>query len=572
MSFKTPTRILSGFFLGALFLAGCGGGGGGGGGAGGVASVSTDMLITDATVDELLAFRTTISSIAMVTDTGIVGSNIMVAPVTIDLIGAGASPRWVSREDLPEGTFRGVALTLAPGSSTAIDRAGAAVSVTQTNSSFELPFATPVAISSGSYHQIVLDIDLSVSLSGSAATPPILFDPAGTAALGVGAGSSSVIDEVKGIVRSTDSGNNQIFIDAFSDGDLSLPLGRVTVNINGSTLLLNDDGTVFANSADFFNALFPSTTLLEVHGSLVGGSITSTRVEIENNGGGASHVVKIDGRIANLDTLTNSFDLEIIEIEKGSSLATPAINGATSTAIAYTNQTSIVLDEHTPTTEASLAEGQRVKVKFPTFVNAPFPASQIEIDEQPEFEGNIVSVVGLPNTITIHLESDEPAILSGQVNSSGTDVTVNLTGSTLFLDTHAQPTISNTQLQPGLKLEVHGAINGPSNGPTITATRTKIHAGRFKGDVTAVFSGLHSFNADMTDLKDPFGNSVNFGSVSVNFDPSCRFLDDASNEIGFFALFNGLSLGETLEVEVFGLGTITTPDEILCYEIKSRVH
>ena len=90
--------------------------------------------------------------------------------------------------------------------------------------------------------------------------------------------------------------------------------------------------------------------------------------------------------------------------------------------------------------------------------------------------------------------------------------------------------------------------------------------------VTAVFSGMHSFNADMTDLKDPFGNSVSFGSVSVNFDPSCTFLDDASNEAGFFALFNGLSQGETLEVEVFGLGTVTTPNEILSYEIKARVH
>ncbi len=571
MSFKTLTCSLSGFFLGALLLAGCGGGSGGGGGGGGAASVSTDLLITDATVDELLAFRTTVSSIRMVTDTGIVGSNILVASVPIDLIGAGAVPRWVSREDLPEGTFRGVALTLAPASSTAIDRAGAAVAVTQVSSSFELPFAAPVVIASGSYHQIVLDIDLSVSLSGSASTPPILFDPAGTAALGVGGGSSSVIDEVKGVVRSTDSGNNQIFIDAFADGDLSLPLGRVTVNLNGSTLLLNDDGTVFANNVDFFNALFPSTTLLEVHGSLVGGSISATRAEIEDNGGGSSNVVKIDGRIANLNTLTNTFNLEIIEIEKGSAIATPIINGATSIAIAYTNQTSIVLDEHTPTTEASLLDGQRVQVKFPTFVNAPFPASQIEIDDQPEFEGNITDVAGLPNTITIHLESDEPAI-PGQVLSSGTDVTVNLTGSTLFLDTHSEPALSTLQLQPGLKLEVHGTISGPSNGPTIIASRTKIHAGRFKGDVTAVFSGLHSFNADMTDLKDPFGNSVNFGSVSVNFDPACRFLDDASNEIGFFALFNGLSLGETLEVEVFGLGTITTPDEILCYEIKSRVH
>ena len=211
-------------------------------------------------------------------------------------------------------------------------------------------------------------------------------------------------------------------------------------------------------------------------------------------------------------------------------------------------------------------------MKFATFVAAPFGATRIEIDDQPEFEGRITSVAGLPASITIRLESGEPAILNGQVQNTSTDVTVNLGASTLFLDTRGEPTITSAFLQPGLKLEVHGAISGPANGPTIAATRTKIHSGRLKGDVIAVFPGLHAFNATITDLKDSFGNSVTPGSVSVTLDPGCFFDGDADTEAGFFGLFNGLSQGETLEVEVFGVGTVTLPNDIAAYEVKSNVN
>ena len=92
------------------------------------------------------------------------------------------------------------------------------------------------------------------------------------------------------------------------------------------------------------------------------------------------------------------------------------------------------------------------------------------------------------------------------VEGGSSRIVVDLSASTLFLDTNSRPVLAKAQLQPGLKLEVHGAISGPANAPTITAVRTKIHAGRFEGVATAVFPGLHSFNAAMSDLKDPFGN------------------------------------------------------------------
>ncbi len=59
---------------------------------------------------------------------------------------------------------------------------------------------------------------------------------------------------------------------------------------------------------------------------------------------------------------------------------------------------------------------------------------------------------------------------------------------------------------------------------------------------------------------------------AVIFDPACEFRNEASDEGGCFDLFQSPEVGETLEVEVFGVGTITTPNAILCYEIKGRVN
>jgi hypothetical protein len=74
----------------------------------------------------------------------------------------------------------------------------------------------------------------------------------------------------------------------------------------------------------------------------------------------------------------------------------------------------------------------------------------------------------------------------------------------------------------------------------------------------------------MSDLKDSFGDSVAFGNVTVVLDASCAFRDEAESESAFFALFAGLGVGESLQIDVFGVGT-TTPNEILAYEIKAKV-
>lgn len=566
--FRSPWIALT---LCAALAVSCGGGGGGGGGN--PAAGATDFLITDAPVDGLLSFSVTVGELRLVDAGGTATANVLLGETSIDLIGAGLSPRWITRGDLPEGTFAAVRMSFVPGSASAVSRGGAPVAIHMLAAIFDAPLATPVTIHSSNYSQITVDVDLASSLSGDVAAPPLDFDPQGVAAR-ASSGSSVAIDEVKGVVQSANVANESLVIAGFADGDQTVALGNITVEIEPSTMLLDHFGAEFASHAAFFASLAPATTLLEVHGNLVAGHVHAMRIDVEDAGSGDAYVVKIDGRISNLDTVANSFDLLIVEVEKGVDVASPVLTGLgnpASIAVLYDASTRMLAEDHTLTGESALSGGQRVHVKFATFVNTPFSALAIEVEDQPEFEGVITDDSGLPNSVVIHLDDDEPGIDEGQVDSSNTPVTVDLSASTFTLDTHAKPALGNVQLQTGLKIEIHGSIAGPSSGPTITASRSRVHAGRFKGDVTSVSPALHSFNATMAELKDSFGDSVTFGSVTVDIAPGCEFRDEASNASEFFQLFHSLALGEILEIEVFGVGT-STPNEIAAYEIKAKVH
>ncbi|NUP95282.1 MAG: DUF4382 domain-containing protein [Planctomycetaceae bacterium] len=562
------TIVTSFLALAALFAPACGGGGGGGGGS---ATASTDLLITDAAVDELLSFQVKVQALQLIDDaTGTPGTDVLDEDLTVDLIGAGVAPRWASRINLPTGTYRGVRATIDASSTVARDLSGAIVGVTHASTSFDIRFPAPVAISAGSYSQVLLDINLAESLSGSVSAPPLAFDPQGAARLASGAGATVGIDEIRGTVRSKTT--SEFVIDAFADGDRLIPLGEINVSLAQAALLLDDDGLAFPSTNAFFTALVPNTTFVEVHGDLIGGAVVASRVEIED--GAQSYSVKIEGRIAALNTTTNTFDLVIVEIEKGSSIASPVLallSNPISIAVDYDDATTpIVLEEHTPTSEASLADGQRVKCKFATFTAEPFRAIHIEIDGYPEFEGRITSIAGLPASFTMRLSSSDPAI-GGSVSSSNTDITVDLANNgRLYLDTDGKPDLLVSQLVAGIKVEVKGTISGPSNGPTIAARSVKLHAGRLRGFVTAVYPQQGSIDVTMTDLDDPFATNVTLGNCNVDFATGCVFDDEAANATELYALFNGLQVGESLEVRVYGLGT-STANVIECHEIRAKV-
>ncbi|MFM7296575.1 MAG: hypothetical protein ACKO4Q_05050, partial [Planctomycetota bacterium] len=489
----------------------------------------------------------------------------------IELIGAGLAPRWVSRARLPVGTYSGVQATLED-TATPVARnlSGAIVPVTQTGTTFTTNFPTPLSVAAGNFPRIVLDIDLSASLTGTVTAPPIVFTPTGIVTTQANATTAVGIDEVEGVVRSV-NGTTDFVIDAFADDDRTVSLGQVTITPAPAALLLDDSGIAYANVGAFFAALTPNVANVEVHGSLVNGGILANRIEVEDAGGGVAYTVKLEGIAQNVDTTLNRFDLLVIEVDKGGSIANPLITSlGNPISCDYDDATAIfVLDENVPTTEASLVSGQRVKAKFATFTGEPFRALHVEIEGEPEFEGVITSVAGLPSTIVMQLLPGNPA-LGGSVATTTTNVTVNLSNSQLYLDTEGDPTLLPSQLMVGLKLEVRGAISGPNTAPTVAAEQTEIHAGSARGLVTSVSPNVHQFTFTISQVEDSFGTTVQVGPATVTIDAACFFDDEASSESEFYALFNGLLAGESLEVKVEGLG-LPSPNAIQAYEIEAEI-
>jgi len=566
------TRLRNLLLCSALpfFAAACGGGGDDGGGS--VTTVSTDLLITDATVDELLSFTVKVQSLRLVnSSTGALTPNVLEEDLAIELIGAGLAPRWVSRARLPVGTYSGVQATLEDTATpVALSLSGAPVAVTQTTTTFTTNFPTPLSVVAGNFPQIVLDIDLGASLTGSVATPPIVFSPTGIVTTQANATTAIGIDEVEGVVRSV-NGTTDFVIDAFADDDRTVSLGQVTITPAPAALLLDDSGIAYANVGAFFAALTPNVANVEVHGSLVNGGILANRIEVEDAGAGVAYTVKLEGIAQNVDTTLNTFDLLVIEVEKGGSIANPLLTSlGNPLSCDYDDATALfVLDENVPTTEASLVSGQRIKAKFATFTGEPFRAVLVEIEGQPEFEGVITSIAGLPNTLVMNLLPGNAA-LGGTVATTTTDVTVDLTASSLSLDTEGDPVLTTSQLKVGQRLEVRGMISGPNTGPTVVANRTKIHAGRARGLVTSISPNVNEFTFTISNVEDPFGGSVSFGPATVVINASCFFDDEASSEQSFYNLFTGLGQGQSLEVEVYGLG-LSNPNEIEAYEIEAEI-
>jgi hypothetical protein len=566
-----PRRILSLLlFAPQVFLSACGAGGGGGSSG---AQASGDFLITDAPRDDLLSFAATIDALRLERSDGTLGGDLLAVDVTVEFLGLDGAFAWLAGAALAPGSYSAVEVSFEPFGYAARAMDGSSVTVNALSDVLRVELAAPLVVDANGYARFEIDLDLLAALDGDVASGTIVFDPVGSLSSNDGS-EDAPIDEIKGIVRSADALAGTLVLDAFVDDQQTIPLGEVTVQVGPSALLLDDDGTVFSSRDAFFAALVPDTTLLEVHGALsADGQVDATRIEVEDGIGGGSALVRIEGLIVGLGA--SDLELLIIEIEDGAAVAAPvlaALGDPSSILCSFDASTVFLLEEDQLTTSASLAVGQEVKARFLEFASEPFPVREVEIEgANPEFEGVITDLSGLPDTFVIHLVGDEPAILSGDVASTATDVTVSIDGAPLFLDVESEPNLSSSDLLVGLKVQPEGTLSGPPDAPAIAAAKIKIFAGRLRdADVQAVDSLAATFDTVGGEIDDPFGETISPGPLHVVLDPSCAFEGDASSSASFFALFDGLGSTQTLRVEVGGRGT-GAPSEIRAYEIEVMV-
>ncbi len=553
--------------LALVGLAACGGGGG----SSSSNAPRADFLIHDAPSDQLSSFSATLTELHLLSNAGAT-ANLLDGNVSLEFLGLQTSSAWLSRAHPPTGSYHAVAITLDPASIVARDKTGAPVAVTVQGNVLVAEFASTLQVLDGTYSHVVIDLDLANSLSGSVASPPLVFDPVGSSSSDDGA-NGEAIDEIKGVVTSFDANADSFVMSGVADDDAGSLIGSIRVQISNATMIFSKDDAV-QTSAQFFASLEAGASIVEVHGTLVSGVIQAERVEIDDHGGSAGgEPVKIQGIVTSVDLLGSSFDLLITEVKKGESIVGPVLGtlgDPTTITVSFDQLTTFLIDSHTKGDSSALSVGSRLTAKFPSFVNSPFYSSEVELDEGPEFEGTITDVSGLPNSIVIHLEADEPAITSGQVASSNTDVVVTLGGASISLGVNAKPALVASQLLQQLKVQAHGAISGPASAPTIAATKLVVHPGRFDGEVSSISIQNASFLATVDDLKDSFGLNVANPPFTVLLDPNCAISGDGATAAQLFALFQNLGGNQILSVKVQGIGT-GVPDELTAHAIDVRV-
>ncbi|MBK7875756.1 MAG: DUF4382 domain-containing protein [Planctomycetes bacterium] len=399
-------------------------------------------MLTDTPADDLLSFNATVEELHMVQQGGGETANLLAGPVTLDFLALQGSFAWIASQDLPADTYTGVRLVFTPGSYDARTNDGASVAVNSLSDEVTLLFTTPVVVTDTGYKKIVADLDLASSLAGLVSSPPIDFDPTGSSR-DDSSTSSHALDELKGVVNTHDVSASTLVVDATADDDGAVVLGQVLVRVTSTTLLLADDGSEFATRADFFDALVDASTALEVHGNLVSGAVTATRIEVEDNaaGGGEDNLVKLRGLV--LAVNANDFEMSIGSVDKGEAIVMAANGGSVpeTQTVDFDEATIFFGSDDALTTSAALVVGARVQAKFASYTSAPFLASRVEVENEGsevENRGTITDLAGLAAlspSLTARLEATSPAVLGGLVTDETTDVEVDLSGATNVLDT-----------------------------------------------------------------------------------------------------------------------------------------
>lgn len=572
----TPIAVLLCAALGAFTFTGCGGGGSSGGGNSTSGFSNFDLLVTDAPVDDLLAFQVTIDEVHVVQQGGGETANLLTAPVTLELKSLSDSHVWLASTDLPDGTYTGLRVHLAPGSVLARRNDGSDIAVTTSANEFTTDFSSPITMTATTYRKVLLDLDVDSSLGGSTLTPPLTFAPTGTAIVQASSQTTKV-EDVRGVVSSSDVAASTVVLNAFADLDAAVPLGEVLVRVPSNADLIQDDGTAFATRQDFFSALVDGQTDLLVRGSLLRGAITATRITVIDNvaGGGEANLVRLRGMA--IDLGAGNVGVSIAGVPQGSANVETAFGGTIPETVTVTlDADTVVLGSNGQvSTLANVAPGSFVDVTFPQFTTAPFTASHVEIEnEVPTNLGTITSVSGLPGTVTVNFDEMSPAVLSGQVATSTTNVPVTLTGSQVVLGgtgATTAPVLPSASLLTGLQVNSTGLVAGSAGAPTLAPTTFSVRPGELQtATVSAVNTGANTFSTTGGTFGNPFGAGVGLGPQTITLAPNATFTGAATTQSAFFDNFSTLSGTQTMQVQVLGLGT-GNANEIQAFNVNSTI-
>ena len=554
----------------SALLSACGGGGGG------TPSGSGDFLITDAPSDELLSFTARITEVRLERDDGSETGSFLGAPVTLEFLSLQGISAWLSSAPVPEGTYSGVVVRFDPGSLAALALDGSPVAVNAISDVLEAAFPAAVDVVAGGYTRFETDLSIDGSLLGDVSSGSLSFSPSGSASSSDG-GFEAPIDEIKGVVLSADAAAGELVIDGYADGDLTVPLGAVDVSVAPGTALLGDDNVPFASASAFFDFLVPGQTLLEVHGNLgAGGTVQATKIEVEDQFGGlggGDTLVRIEGLVTDLTAST--FELLIIEIEKGAAVAGPVLAGLgnpTSITVSYDASTVFLLDDDIPTTSDSLALGQEVKARFAQFTNPPFPAFEVEIDTTPSssLALSVTEPTDEVGVATVRVLPGLAGSIGGGAFPVGSTLRLDLGSAALTLDAGRGGAIPAGGLEVGSELAVTARPGGLGNGADLVATSALVRPGQLVGArVTWSDPATRTLATLDGTLTSSFGAEHTAGPFLVHIHPDAEVTGDVASTTELLALLADPQARSEARVTVAGLGGKVS-NELVAHELSVK--
>ena len=549
--------------------AGCGGGGGTSGGG----TTSADILLTDAPVDELLSFNILVNEVRLYDAVGERSENLLNGSLRVNLLSAATQLAWLVSKPVPSGTWHGIELRFDPLVVDARLLDGTQANVQVDDDRLAAAFPAPVVFAASGYQRVVVDFDLAASLSYGVGAFDYVLDPQGIANGDDDPATPIQIDSIVGRVKGVDSTNNLLSIDAWSDDDRAVLLGTLQVQLESGDVLQDFDGSTFPSLASFYDAIVPSATFVEVHGTMTSaGTIDATRVELDEGIGGGASVVRIDAVVQSIDLAGSTMQVVVAEVDKGYGLVSGAFGGAipASFEVAWDAQTYFGYGDGGATTAASVVAGAEVDLRFAEFpAGGPYLAARVELEQEgAEYEGLVTNIddLLLGGSFQITLPANSPLILGGSVVNP---LTVQLDPSAyIYLDCGTEPSASPEAIQLGQRVRATGEIAGGPAGAIVDSNEVRINPGR-----ATVIDPIGSFEDGtfvvwMSSISEVegFGGSVD-EDAELYFFPETVYEGDVSSLEEFETVVGGSA---PIELRIQGIAAIGL-NAIEVYEVDVRV-
>src|SRR5687767_13710793 len=121
---------------------------------------SADVVLTDAPHEDLLYLRAELESVVLEREDGSLTSNLLGAPLQVDLLSLSGLFEWVASSGIGSGTYSAVRLGFDPGQFAGADNVGTPVIITPLSSLLRAAFELPFTVDPETYARFEVDFDL----------------------------------------------------------------------------------------------------------------------------------------------------------------------------------------------------------------------------------------------------------------------------------------------------------------------------------------------------------------------------------------------------------------------------